>query len=401
MPIVIICSNPGCGRKLRIQDQFLGTRMRCPHCRTAFDAPAEAPAPEEEEPPPVARRRSARDEDEADKPRRRPAAEEPEVQEEEAPPPRRAKRRPARDEAETDEPRRRPAAEEEEEEQVEKRPRKRRRNKRKRRADSAISNEYLEAGWRKVALGMFLCILSMWLWISEFIILIVGVVAVVGLGAALFGSGNGGLGTLAGLGAGLLLIFVLVNVAQFVGNVLNIVGQCYCGACPSEEGSLHTTAVLTFSLSASAALVSLAGQAFVLFTSGWEAGLWALLPSSGGGGWFGTIAGILNLIAEICWFKLLRGLALEAHEEGIYNQIGLYLVSCAALAFGGCLFIPCAGFLFTAMDPRHGGIPMLVMLCLFPLLMAGLTTWYMILLYKVKGCAVKLANRAARAARRG
>ncbi len=437
MPIVIVCTNTGCGRKLRIQDHFLGTRMRCPHCRTMFDAPAKAP--EEEEPPPrPAKRRPAQDEGVTAWPRRRPPAAEDEEQEEESSPP--AKRRPARDEGVTEKPRRRPpAAEDEREEEESPRPAKRRpaqdeeavdeprrrpkgkkeepeeesprkrRRKRKGRKEGGALSGYAEQGWRKVSWGLFFCILSMWLWIGEFVLVGLALVSIGAFGIMLAGSGGEGgeggglaaLGTLAGLGVGLLLLFALVNAAQLVGNILNIVGQCYCGACPSDEGSLQTTAILTFSLTAASAVVTLIGQAVVLITSGWEAGIWALLPVGGGGGWFGTIAGLLSFIAEIMWFKLLRGIALEGRNEGLYNQINLYLVSCLGLVCVTCLCLPCSAFLVPTMDPRHGGVIMLVILCLFPLVLVGLTAWYVIILYKVKACAVRLANRAARAAARG
>jgi hypothetical protein len=400
MAIVIACPRAGCGQKLRIAEQCLGMQMLCPFCRRVFNTHAEGPILDEEEPPLPTRRHPARDEteDEAEKPRRRPPVEEePEEPEElkeveeEVPP--QLTGRPATDDAQEE-----PSRAAEEEEQEEEPPRKRRPKRKRPPVDVPAPD--MEAGWRKVARGMFLCILSMWLWISEFVILVVGLVAIGGIGAALVTSGSAGLGTLAGLGAGLLAVFALINLAQVVGNGLQLVGVYFCAAVPSEEGSLQNTAVFTFALSASAALVSLAGQVFVLITSGWQAGIWALLPSSGGGGWFGTVAGILTLVAEICWFKMLRGLALEAREEGLYDQINLYLVSCVALVCGSCLFVPCSGTLLPALSPKSGGIGMLLILCLIPLLIGGLTAWYMIILYKVKACAVKLAKRARRAASR-
>jgi uncharacterized membrane protein YccF (DUF307 family) len=52
MPLLVNC--PGCGRKLRIPDEFAGRKVKCPTCGEAFDAnpspegappPAAAPAP--------------------------------------------------------------------------------------------------------------------------------------------------------------------------------------------------------------------------------------------------------------------------------------------------------------------------------------------------------------------
>jgi predicted Zn finger-like uncharacterized protein len=62
MPTTVDC--PTCSRKLRIPDELLGKKVKCPQCGNAFVASASAPAPEEigeEEtpaPPPRRRRKS-------------------------------------------------------------------------------------------------------------------------------------------------------------------------------------------------------------------------------------------------------------------------------------------------------------------------------------------------------
>ncbi len=44
MPVILDC--PNCPRKLRVPDELLGTRVQCPSCGTAFDAPGGPTAPD-------------------------------------------------------------------------------------------------------------------------------------------------------------------------------------------------------------------------------------------------------------------------------------------------------------------------------------------------------------------
>src|SRR5438105_10355577 len=82
MPEVIQC--PKCNRKLRVPDNLLGKKVKCPSCSTAFTAAAgeeelpTAPLIEEDEAPKVAPRkppprpREEAIEERSDRPRRRP-----------------------------------------------------------------------------------------------------------------------------------------------------------------------------------------------------------------------------------------------------------------------------------------------------------------------------------------
>ncbi len=126
MPELITC--PECQGKLRIKDELLGKKIKCPKCQKAFVAkveekePAEPEEIEEEEAParPAARKR--RDEDEDERPRKKRRDEE-EEEEDDRP---RKKRRDEEDEEEEDAPKKKRRDEEEEEE--EERPRKKRRD---------------------------------------------------------------------------------------------------------------------------------------------------------------------------------------------------------------------------------------------------------------------------------
>jgi predicted Zn finger-like uncharacterized protein len=58
MPTIVSC--PSCSRSLRVPDELLGKKVKCPSCSNAFVAAADAPPPEEEEEErPVAARKSA------------------------------------------------------------------------------------------------------------------------------------------------------------------------------------------------------------------------------------------------------------------------------------------------------------------------------------------------------
>jgi hypothetical protein len=378
-----MCPNAKCGRKLRVPDGAAGKRIRCPACNTSFTPAVEAPPSEEEEVP----RRPGK---------RRPGKKEEVSSEPTAPPP--------KDQEEE------PEEQEQEQEQEKKRKRKRRR-KRKKVADDKDSL-YNQAGWRKVSRGFLLCIVAMWLWIGEMALGVVGILAIGGIGFGIFssmgvGSGEEGTGdadtaiaTLAGLGAGLVLLFVAVNVLAFASSIMNLVGQFFCAFVPSEEGNLQTVAILPFALSVTATLITWVWQIIGLITTGFNGSIWTALPMSGGGGWVGLIVDIMEIVAAICWFRLLRGIALEAHDEPLSHQIGLYLVSCMGLAFGSCLFIPCSILAIVRLIPTEAGPGVLVVFGIFLLLLAGLVAWYLILLYKVRGAVLKLLRRAERVGHR-
>jgi hypothetical protein len=138
MPALIVC--PKCNRKLRVPENLMGKKVKCPSCGTAFTA-AEAeedlptaPLIEEKEAPPSPRRKPAPSppdeefEEESPKVRRRPAPPPPEEEEEET---------------ETDDeevrPRRRRPVEEEEEEDPEEDERRRRKRRLRSRARSAVA----------------------------------------------------------------------------------------------------------------------------------------------------------------------------------------------------------------------------------------------------------------------
>jgi predicted Zn finger-like uncharacterized protein len=59
MPIIVAC--PSCGGKLRVADDLLGQRVRCPACKDTFDA-AHPPAPDATPPPPPPLKLSVDDE---------------------------------------------------------------------------------------------------------------------------------------------------------------------------------------------------------------------------------------------------------------------------------------------------------------------------------------------------
>jgi hypothetical protein len=407
MSTIIICPNPECGRKLRVPSGGIGKRLRCPTCGKRFIPPAETPAPDEEEPPKPAKRRSAKEEGIVRKPRPRPPG--PEEQEEEELPPKPAKRRQAREEGIVREPSPRPP---EEEEQEEKAPRKRKR-KRRRRAAEDHDALHAQAGWRNVARGFLMCIISIWMGIGEFVLGIVGVLAIGGIGAAMLASGVGapadaGVGedgsgqvetavaTLAGMGVGLVLLFVLINLLSFGASILNLVGQFFCTAVPTDEGNIKILAIMTFGLSATAVLVTWVWQIIGLVSSGFQGSIWAALPMSGGGGWVGLIVDIMQFIADICWFRLLYGIALEAHNERLASQINLFLISCLGLAFGSCLLVPCSFLLAVKLIPGQPVIAVGVVMGLIVLVLVGLLAWYIVILYKVRGSVLKLLRRAER-----
>jgi hypothetical protein len=55
MPIIVQC--PSCERKLRVPDELLGKKVKCPGCKVIFTGEAESPAPPPPPPPPASRER--------------------------------------------------------------------------------------------------------------------------------------------------------------------------------------------------------------------------------------------------------------------------------------------------------------------------------------------------------
>lgn len=108
MPVVLSCS---CGKKLRVPDEYLGKRIKCPGCGKGLLATAPDDEPEEEERPepksrirkdaPAPKRAPAKlSREEDDRPRRRNTRDDDEDEDE------RPRRRAARDDEDEDEPRR-------------------------------------------------------------------------------------------------------------------------------------------------------------------------------------------------------------------------------------------------------------------------------------------------------
>ncbi len=104
MPILLTCE---CGKKLRVNDESAGKRVRCPSCKAILQAPAKAPA-ETEAPPPKAKSRPAPVEDDRadDEPPRKPVKSKSRDDDEEDRP-RKAKSRDDEEDENDDRPRRR------------------------------------------------------------------------------------------------------------------------------------------------------------------------------------------------------------------------------------------------------------------------------------------------------
>jgi hypothetical protein len=435
MATILHCPEPKCRHKVRVPDTLLGKRVRCPLCGNKFTAPTRTDPDEEELPPPAVRRRAEK-KPIASKRNPPPPAEE---EEEEKPPPPAARRRRAEENRIVAKRDPAPPAKADEEEEP---PRKRRhKGKRRRRdedeeeAEGGVPSPE-EAGWKKVATGLFLCILSLWSTVGMFALIVVGILSIGGIVAVMassmkpapapgpgFGEGapapgpglgpasatpGPGLGAgtaLAGIGGTVVLVFVGLNVLAVAATVLKLVGLGLCIALPkTRQGNLHSIAMLTFGLTISAWGIQVLCQVIAIVQNGFLGSIGALIPLGGGGNPFiGLLVEVLEFAAWINWFRLLRGIALEAREEDLYSRIGLFLAACVGLVCISCLFMPCSMFvLVTSADKGSGGAWFVGIVGILILLVAlGLGVWYMVLLYQVKGCALKLMRRAAKAGLRG
>ncbi|HEV3082162.1 MAG TPA: MJ0042-type zinc finger domain-containing protein [Gemmataceae bacterium] len=235
MPELIQC--PSCDRKLRVPDNLIGKKVKCPSCSKTFVAAAAeedlptAPLLEEEEPPKAVRR----------KPPALPPPEDEGIEE----PPSRPRRRPAPPPEDEDE-------EEMQEEDEETRPRRRRR---------PLAEEYAEeeeddrprrgkrADWQKVRTGVTLMLVAICLLIFAAIVHIIGTLALFGTMLGAVQGGPGQAQAAAGRAVGGALAFLVLVVIMFLSaGALVITGEVFCLFAPSKFNAktlATTTLVLT------------------------------------------------------------------------------------------------------------------------------------------------------------
>jgi predicted Zn finger-like uncharacterized protein len=389
MPEIISC--PDCGRKLRVPDDLIGKKVKCPSCNVMFTAAAAGNEP----PRPSGSRRAAHPDDEPQRPS--------------------GSRRAAQSEGIEDQPRASRRAEPREEE-VEVRVRRR---------DDDDDYEYYEdeerapisprQAWKKVRSGLNFIVISIYVLLGA---IGVGILGFCGLWVFLMAgaastapSGPGGpAGFLAGGFAGAAILMGFLWLLGFASTCLRITGHVFCLSVPSKRGSgLKGLAIATLATSIAhivlslldtfASIVSVGMAGFSPFGVGSMTGLHMMLILA---------AGVCSLAWFVVFLLFLRGVAKAVKQSSLAGSIVSYMISVGVyigvfILFAG-IVIAVAGLGALSMassgSARAGasaGMAIVIMVLAFECfaLLAGLALfiWYIVILHQVRGAVDEYLRR--------
>jgi predicted Zn finger-like uncharacterized protein len=379
MPEIISCSE--CHRQLRVPDDMIGKKVKCPSCGLTFVASTEAPSAPKPAPrsprssegieqPPPPRERSApaparRDDYEDDRPRQRRRDDD----EDDRP---RQRRRDDDDDDDDDRPRRRQRDDDYEEEEL---------------------TEEAESGWRRVRTGLTLIITYIFSALGGGLLLGIGFVTIMGVGLnnAIGSGGNQAQlqNSLFGMGTGFV---VWVGIAVLFGLALAallLVGVGYHMAVPEQRGvqlkKLALTTFILFCASIAAPLLLLA-LAFVT-----PFAVFLISP----------IGQLLNVAAFTAYILLMRGICNALGRTGLAGVVHGFLITflsivgveiliyVAYFALLGTAFLSMAGGGPPPGAALGGAMGVVVVLglfnCLVLLGIIGLFIWFIVLLFQVRG----------------
>ncbi len=371
MPEIVRC--PECHRQLKVPDALLGKKVRCPSCKTIFQAAIEAPVekPPAAEPPPP--------------PPRRAPAPPPEEQYEEAPRPSRPAAPPPPEEPDFEE-----VPPEEPEEKGKRRPRR----KKRRSLDSG-------AGWQKVRLGLTLVLIGIFVGIAMIVVYFLGSLLLAGMGGAAttttstttnsFGSQtttvqqpSAGLGVLA-------IVFIIVLIAMALASRgLTLAGYGFFMPVPRASGA-KPFANATFILEPVNTLMPIISCVILWVIIG--AGIAGAL----GGGSTAILKGagvlviILNILVTTLFlaeaFALLqfqRTVTSFLGAEGLAKSI-TYLMILLVVIVGLVLLMVVIGLIAGAVGPSAPlGLAIVGCGCIDSVLMFGWFVWLIITLFFVR-----------------
>lgn len=394
MPEIISC--PDCDRKLRVPEDLLGKKVKCPGCGITFTATAgggkAAPSPAKSSPKPSRPSEGIEETPRASKRRSTPP---PEEEEEERP---RRRRREEDEEEDDDHPRR--GREEDEEQEGEG-------------DDERAPSTSARDAWKKVRLGITLVITSIFVAIGGAIVMQLVFYLILSSGAGAF-TINPRTGALT-MGTGMIFFVVLNKLVNYSALGLDIAGHGLNMSVPPWRGtSLKGLAITTFSLYASTAGLMLLVDVVSLSTVG-MVGMGSLggspFPIGGAAGAaplllaIGVMFLLCMLAGWFCFMFLLRGIALAFGKHGLAKTIVSYMITAVSIVAGGVL-LSCIGVMVfgAAMfnmaasagpggpNPQAmgnagimGGMLALVFGCIAVLVALAMVVWYIVILFQVRG----------------
>ena len=373
MPEIVRC--PECHRQLKVPDALLGKKVRCPSCKTTFQAAVEAPVekpPPAAEPPPSARKK--------------PAAPPPEEQYEEAPPPSRPAAPPPPEE---------PDFEEVPPEEPEEKGRRRLRRKKRRSLDSG-------AGWQKVRLGLTLVLIGIFVGIAAVMVYFVGFLLAGAIGSAAttttttttttsFGSETRTVGSSAGAGVLAIIVIILVIAMALASRGLTVAGYGFFMPVPRASGA-KPFANATFVLGIVNTLLPIISCIILWVIVG--AGIAGALGSGSTAMLKG--AGVLVIILNILMavLGLAEAFALLQFQRTVVSFLGaeglaksiMYLMFLLVVIIGLGLLMVVISMLAGALGPSAPlGLAIVGCGCIDTILMIGWFIWLIITLFFVRG----------------
>lgn len=420
MPEIVAC--PECGRKLKVPDEFLGKKVKCPQCSAMFQAEAEGgrgggggggggggrEEREERLSDRIGKRlgqeeeRRRRDDDD-DRPSRRGRDDDDD------------RGRSRRDRDDDDRPRSRRGRDDDDD--YDDRPSRSRRGR-----DDDYDDDYDDdrgsgggrnpspkqekAGWKAVSFGLLFIIISLWISIGAGLLSFAGNFIL----GALF-RGGGSLNTLATLSYGLMIVVLLLNLAHVV---VNLAGHGFTLATPPRRGwSTKPLGISSFSCLAAGTLCFVLGYLWMIVTLGLiAADPFGRVGAGAGVGAAAPLIGLLFLLGaglylagSIVFMFYLNNVCLRIKR----NDLAKNVIVCFIVIVGGTVVAMLISCLWFALIPSMvgssrnvgeavgSGYAMLyVGLVLFGLMaLVGLAIyiWYIVLLYQVRGAVDTYVRR--------
>jgi predicted Zn finger-like uncharacterized protein len=329
MPIVIRC--PDCGRQVRVRDEQLGKKVRCPGCKEVFNAEDDAPA----------RARGGVDDyeilDEDDLPLRR----------------------------------RRDEDEYEDEEEDEDRPTKK---------------ASARAGWKKVRLGLTLYVIGLLVYMCGMVLLYL--ILVIAASSALRS------GSLSSLSDSFLIVFVLALLVTLAWQGLRLAAMVLCVFAPNRHRTpLRLLGILSLCLCGAGSLFDTLSQLIGMLDVG-MAVFAGPYPVSGSEVNVGQVVLFcLGMVCYAAWFIVFilfqRAVALDLREYDLAGLLMKFLISCAVFMGLAPILYLITFAVGAALSSSSGGLAAAGILAVLVLAAVGITgiclgIWHIVLVFQVR-----------------
>jgi hypothetical protein len=371
MPQIITC--PDCGRKLRVPDELVGKKVKCPDCNLKFTggittrpgaksartAPARDTDDHEQRvaTAPLGKKAGrARDDDEAERPSRR-------------------KKVRRRDEEDEDHPPRAPGEDEDQP-----------------RVGSTAAER--RRGWKLTLLGLNLIIYGIYTLLGTLAVALLGCMTLflIGVGGLSTMDPDVAMGSVAGAGIGLIILYIAIGLGELAALVLQTTGHGFCMAIPNKQGTgRKPLAIATF--------CCICGMIVLQLMS-----CGAMFAFRGRGQVVGQLVSLLPLAVFIgyffCYLLFLRAVAVAMREPDLGKQLLIFMIVVPCLAvlmpvlfcvlamIGG---VATLGVAANANSPQGtagsvGAFFILGAICelIYVAIWIGIYIWYVVLVHRVR-----------------